>query len=117
MNKRVTDRSGLRQVEQLASAARRDDDLAVGLVVWFAVGTDHRKAGPPSACCPTAWRRICPERYGNWKRSWGDGEQSPSLMKAVARARTDYVRLPGAMRWLERRVKPAANGWRPRRCW
>ncbi len=32
-------------------------------------------------------------------------EQSPSLMKAVAKARTDYVGLPGAMRWLDRRVK------------
>ena len=32
-------------------------------------------------------------------------EQSPSLMKAVAKARTDYVELPGAIRWLERRVK------------
>ena len=62
----------LRQVEQLASTARRDErSLAVGLVVWFTVGTDRGKPDHLQRACPTAWRRSCLERCGELEEAVG----------------------------------------------
>ena len=55
--------------------------------------------------CPGCLAAQLPGTLRELEEAVTHAEQSPSLMKAVAKARTDYVGLPGAMGWLERRVK------------
>ena len=62
-----------------------------------------RKAGPPFSLLPDCLAAVAAQNAREPEEAVGHAEQSPEGRRPGAR--TDYVRLPGAMRWLERHVK------------
>ena len=63
------------------------------------------RAIPPSACCRTALAARLPGELDEVEAVVAHAEHAPSLAAAANELRRDAVELPGAMRWVERRVR------------
>ena len=67
------------------------------------------RATRPSACCPIVWRRGCRARSTCWKRLWWRPRAQGAWRRRRNEVRRDAIELPGAMRWVRRRVRLVHN--------
>ena len=63
------------------------------------------RATPPSACCPIVWRRACPAPSMSSKRWWRMASRRRVWPQRAMRCAAMRSSSPGAMRWVERRVR------------